>query len=181
MAQLKAAPASQGVFIHAARPSLQPKSAGAVQVKGGGGAGHHLKPYPNLHPSAALPVSRSEIYSLHDNFGHYTTTRPQVHGIQVPNAKYIFVRTTDGELLLHPRHRHPTLADGKPVAYAGEMWFDNGNLAWWSNGSGHYQPDADHAVQANLPMERFYTFDQIQRGVQHRPRSLNAQEKGEKP
>jgi hypothetical protein len=39
-------------------------------------------------------------------------------------------------------------------------------LEWWSNASGHYRPDANHAVQAGLPLERFYTHEQVRAGVQ---------------
>lgn len=67
---------------------------------------------------------------------------------------------------MHPQFRHPVLAEGKPVLYAGEAYFRNGNLDWWSNGSGNYRPDPDHAVQADLPIDRFYTYDEILRGKQ---------------
>ena len=43
-------------------------------------------------------------------------------------------------MLLHNRYRHPSIAEGKQVLYAGEIYFNNGKLKWWSNGSGHYQP-----------------------------------------
>jgi len=126
------------------------------------------KYYPNLNPSAAVPVKKSEIFTLHDFFGNYRLKRGGEHGQYVPNMKYIFVRTADGETLLHPRHRHPAIASGKPVLYAGEAYFNNGTLEWWSNGSGNYRPDAGHAEQAELPMERFYSFDQILKGVHKR-------------
>jgi hypothetical protein len=72
---------------------------------------------------------------------------------------------TTGETLLHQRHRHPVLAGGKPVLYAGEVSFVHGKLDWWSNGSGNYRPDAAHAEQAELPMDRFYSYDQILKGA----------------
>jgi hypothetical protein len=56
------------------------------------------------------------------------------------------------------------LAAGKPVLYAGEVHFDNGRLDWWSNGSGNYRPDPEHAEQAELPMERFYTYQDVLKG-----------------
>jgi len=126
-----------------------------------------LKYYPNLNPSAAVPVDRDEIFRLRPFNSHYRLGRGKDHGQYVPNMKYIFVRTSDGETLLHPRHRHPAIAAGKPVLYAGEAYFNNGTLEWWSNGSGNYRPDAAHAEQAELPMERFYSFDQILKG-EHR-------------
>lgn len=125
--------------------------------------------YPNLNASAAVPVDRDEIFKLHSFFDHYRIRRGKSHGQLVANAKYIFVRTLDGEVMLHPTYRHPVLAAGKPVLYAGEMYFDNGRLAWWSNGSGNYRPDAEHAEQANLPMDRFYTYQEILKGRHKQP------------
>lgn len=63
-----------------------------------------------------------------------------------------------------PCHRHPVLAQNKTVLYAGEASFNNGKLDWWSNGSGNYRPDSDHAEQAALPMERFFTYEQVGKG-----------------
>lgn len=120
--------------------------------------------YPNLHPGAAVPVERSNIFSL-DNFAdQYRLHRVNTHSVNVPNMKYNFVRTREGETLLHNTYRHPSLAEGHQVLYAGEVFFNNGNLQWWSNGSGHYQPDADGAEQANLPMEDFFSYQQIIKG-----------------
>ncbi len=130
-----------------------------------GGSAGALKLYPNLNPAAALPVDPEEIFKLHSFLGHYRLQRGSQLGQYVPNLKYVFVQLASGELLLHPHHRHPAIARGKPVLYAGEACFDNGALQWWSNGSGNYRPDADHAEQADLPMERFYTFEEILKGV----------------
>ena len=121
--------------------------------------------YPNLNPSAAVPVNHEEVFKLRDFFGSYRLQRGSEHGVYVPNSKYIFVRMASSETLLHPRFRHPALAEGRPVHYAGEAYFNNGQLEWWSNGSGNYRPDSDHALQANLPMDRFYTFEEILKGV----------------
>lgn len=122
------------------------------------------KYYPNLHPGAAVPVERSNIFSL-DNFAsQYRLHRAGTHSVNVPNMKYNFVRTREGEMLLHNRYRHPSLAEGQQVLYAGEVFFNNGTLQWWSNGSGHYQPDADGAEQANLPMDYFYSYQQVIKG-----------------
>jgi hypothetical protein len=120
--------------------------------------------YPNLHPGAAVPVDRSNIFSL-DNFANqYRLHRVESHSVNVPNMKYNFVRTREGQTLLHNRYRHPSLAEGQQVLYAGEVFFNNGKLEWWSNGSGHYQPDADGAEQANLPMDYFYSYQQVIKG-----------------
>ena len=125
--------------------------------------------YTNLNPSAATPVEPREIFRLEDFFGNYRMHRGSERAAYVPNSKYIFVRTMGGEMLMHPRFRHPALAQGRPVLYAGEASFNNGQLEWWSNGSGNYRPDSKHAEQAQLPMERFYTFEQILKGIHKQP------------
>jgi hypothetical protein len=122
--------------------------------------------YFNMNPAAAIPVDRSSIVRLEHFAESYRLRRPDQHGLLVPNSKYVFVRMTSGEIRMHPQFRHPVLAEGKPVLYAGEAYFANGNLSWWSNGSGNYRPDPDHALQANLPMERFFTHEDILRGKQ---------------
>jgi hypothetical protein len=121
--------------------------------------------YPNLNPSAAVPVDREQIFSLSSFADNYRMRRGKEHGQYVPNAKFTFVKLTSGEMLLHQRFRHPVLAEGRPVLYAGEANFNNGRLEWWSNGSGNYRPDADHAAQAGLPTDQFFTHDQILKGV----------------
>jgi len=120
--------------------------------------------YPNLHPGAVESVDPSNIFRLNSFADQYRLHRVNSHGVNVPNQQYNFVRTREGEMLLHARYRHPSIAEGKQVLYAGEIFFNNGKLQWWSNGSGHYQPDADGAVQANLPMDHFYSYQQIIKG-----------------
>ena len=99
-----------------------------------------VKLYPNLHPGAVEPVDRSNVFRLNSFADQYRLHRVNSHGVNVPNQQYNFVRTRDGEMLLHNRYRHPSIAEGKQVLYAGEIYFNNGKLKWWSNGSGHYQP-----------------------------------------
>ena len=123
------------------------------------------KTYPNLNPAAAIPVDRDQIFQLQSFFDQFRMHRARQHGHYVPNSKYIFVRMQSGETLMHPTFRHPALAEGRPVHYAGEARFDNGRLLWWSNGSGNYRPDAEHAEQAGLPMDRFYAYDEIIKGA----------------
>lgn len=123
-----------------------------------------VKYYPNLHPGAATPVDRSNIFTLDSFADQYRLRRMNSHGVNVPNMKYNFVRTREGEMRLHSRYRHPSLAEGQQVLYAGEAFFNNGKLQWWSNGSGHYQPDDDNADQAALPMDYFYSYQQIIKG-----------------
>jgi hypothetical protein len=121
--------------------------------------------YPNLNPSAAVPVDREQVFRLSSFAGNYRMRRGKEHGQYVPNARFTFVRMMSGETLMHQRFRHPALAEGRPVLYAGEASFNNGKLDWWSNGSGNYRPDPDHAAQAGLPMGQFFTYEQILKGV----------------
>ena len=123
-----------------------------------------LKVYPNLHPGAVEPVSKDSVFRLNSFAGQYRLHKVNSHGVNVPNLQYNFVRTLEGEMLLHSRYRHPSIAAGKQVLYAGEIYFNNGQLQWWSNGSGHYQPFAEDAEQANLPIDRFFSYQQIIKG-----------------
>jgi hypothetical protein len=138
------------------------------------------KIYPNLNPAAAVPVDRDQILRLESFFDQYRLHRGKQHGQLVPNSRYIFVRMADGDTLMHPVYRHPALAEGRPVHYAGEVHFDNGRLLWWSNGSGNYRPDAEHAEQAGLPIDRFFPWDQVMKGrhLDTRPRSARAEKPG---
>jgi hypothetical protein len=130
------------------------------------------KIYPNLNPAAAIPADRDQIFRLRNFTDNYRMIRGRESCHYVPNSRFVFVTLTGGETLLHQRYRHPVLAEGKPVLYAGEASFNNGRLDWWSNGSGNYRPDADHATQAGLPMEQFFSFEDILQGVHARPKDL---------
>ena len=127
-----------------------------------------MKIYPNLHPGAVEPVNRENIFRLNSFSNQYRLHQVNSHGVNVPNQQYNFVRTREGEMLLHARYRHPSIAQGKQVLYAGEIFFNNGQLEWWSNGSGHYQPDAEDAAQAKLPMDHFFSYQQIIKGEHKR-------------
>lgn len=122
------------------------------------------KYYPNLHPGAIEPIDPGNVFRLHSFANQYRLHKVNSHGVNVPNQQYNFVRTREGEMLLHARYRHPSIAEGKQVLYAGEIFFNNGQLEWWSNGSGHYQPYAEDAEQANLPMDHFFSYQQIIKG-----------------
>jgi hypothetical protein len=130
------------------------------------------KIYPNLNPAAAIPVDRDQIFRMRSFADNYRMSRGKEHGQYVPNSRFVFVTMPTGETLLHPRYRHPVLAEGKPVLYAGEASFNNGRLEWWSNGSGNYRPDVGHAAQAGLPMDQFYAYDDILKGA-HKQEKMN--------
>ena len=149
------------------RPGTSPKS--SVQLKASTSrVVQAMKIYPNLHPGAVEPVNRDNIFRLNSFSNQYRLHQVNSHGVNVPNQQYNFVRTREGEMLLHARYRHPSIAEGKQVLYAGEIFFNNGQLEWWSNGSGHYQPDAEDAKQANLPLDQFFSYQQIIKGEHKR-------------
>ena len=148
----------------AAPPKTVPPSMQRQQQAVKNGAVQATKYFPNLHPGAVESVSPSSVFRLNSFADQYRLHRVNSHSVNVPNQQYNFVRTSEGEMLLHNRYRHPSIAEGKHVLYAGEVFFNNGRLEWWSNGSGHYQPGADDAEQAKLPMDRFYSYQQIIKG-----------------
>lgn len=127
-----------------------------------------LRFYPNLHPGAVERIEPSSLFRLESFTDQYRLRKADSHGVYVPNQLYNFVRTGAGEMLLHNRYRHPSIAEGRQVLYAGEAFFNNGRLEWWSNGSGHYQPDAEDARQAALPLDQFYSYQQIIKGEHKR-------------
>jgi len=141
------------------RSVIQPFASRVVQA---------TKLYPNLHPGAIEPVDQGNLFRLHNFANQYRLHKVNSHSVNVPNQQYNFVRTREGDMLLHARYRHPSIAEGKQVLYAGEIFFNNGQLEWWSNGSGHYQPYAEDAVQANLPMDHFYSYQQVIKGEHKR-------------
>ena len=145
----------------AAKSSVQLKASTSRVVQA-------MKIYPNLHPGAVESVNRDNIFRLNSFSNQYRLHQVNSHGVNVPNQQYNFVRTREGEMLLHARYRHPSIAQGKQVLYAGEIFFNNGQLEWWSNGSGHYQPFAEDAEQANLPMNQFYSYQQVIKGEHKR-------------
>lgn len=168
--QAKAKPAPpQPAKVSAQRPNIN----NGVQLKKAitSRVVQAVKFYPNLHPGAIESVNPTNIFRLNSFADQYRLHRVDSHGVNVPNQQYNFVRTREGEMLLHNRYRHPSIAEGKQVLYAGEISFNNGRLQWWSNGSGHYQPSADDAQQANLPMDQFYSYQQIIKGEHMRKKN----------
>jgi hypothetical protein len=130
-----------------------------------------IKLYPNLHPGAVESVDTASVFKLSSFADQYRLRKTQGHGVYVPNQLYNFVRTSEGDTLLHNRYRHPSIAEGRQVLYAGEAFFNNGRLEWWSNGSGHYQPDSEDAQQAALPLDNFYSYQQVIKGEHKRKKA----------
>ena len=161
--QTPARPAS--VQRHVAKPPSAPARAQR------GGVVQAVKFYPNLHPGAVERVEPGSVFKLESFTDQYRLRKPESHGVYVPNQQYNFVRTVEGQTLLHNRYRHPSIAEGRQVLYAGEVFFNNGKLEWWSNGSGHYQPDSEDAPQAGLPTDQFYTYQQVIKGEHKKKRA----------
>jgi hypothetical protein len=86
-----------------------------------------------------------------------------------PTGTFNFVRV-QGELprarplLVSAQLPHAQLAQGRPVVYAGTARFDRGQMEWWSNYSGTYQPIAAFRAQAGLPEEKFVPWQKLQMG-----------------
>ncbi len=130
--------------------------------------------YPNLNPRAmSVKAKREEIATLVPFFDEFRMTKPSYRGQTLPNSKFVFVTERDGAIHMHPRYRHPVIAEGRPVRYAGEAEFRHGELRWWSNASGNYKPSRRDAEQAGLPMDRFFTHEQVRSGAHRRPRPEN--------
>jgi len=93
-----------------------------------------------------------------------------------PAGLYNFVRVEPkGPVYLSKIDGHPALADGQPVEYAGETFFDDGRLRFWSNASGNYVPKVDLHNQAGLPEDKFLTHDDVLRGKgRNRPEQAGA-------
>lgn len=86
-----------------------------------------------------------------------------------PSGVYNFVRVQGATrnqtaTMLSARAPHASLAGGRPVLYAGTAAFDSGQLQWWSNYSGTYQPQAEFHRQAALPDEKFVPWQRLQMG-----------------
>jgi len=90
------------------------------------------KIYPNPNSAAAISADREQVFRVRSFAGNYRINRGQEHGQYVPNSRFIFATTMCGETLLHQCYRHPALAQGGPVLYAGEAI---STMASWSGGA----------------------------------------------
>ena len=86
-----------------------------------------------------------------------------------PTGTFNFVRI-QGEaprsrpLLVSAKLAHAQISGGRPVVYAGTARFERGEMAWWSNFSGTYQPIAAFRAQAGLPEDKFVPWQKLQMG-----------------
>jgi hypothetical protein len=101
--------------------------------------------------------------------GGYQARSAQRNTLSPPTGTFNFVRV-QGEtprarpLLISTKLPHAQLTGGRPVVYAGTARFDRGEMAWWSNYSGTYQPIAAFRAQAGLPEDKFVPWQKLQMG-----------------
>ena len=101
--------------------------------------------------------------------GGFQVRSAQRHTLSPPSGTFNFVRV-HGEaprarpVLVSAKLAHAQLAGGRPVVYAGTARFEQGEMAWWSNYSGTYQPIAAFRAQAGLPEDKFVPWQKLQMG-----------------
>ena len=101
--------------------------------------------------------------------GGFQVRSAQLHTLSPPSGTFNFVRV-HGEtpraqpVLVSSGLAHAQLAGGRPVLYAGTARFERGQMAWWSNYSGTYQPIAEFRAQAGLPEDKFVPWQKLQLG-----------------
>ena len=103
-------------------------------------------------PGGAFQVRSAQRQTLSPPSGTFNFVR--VHG-DAPRARPVLVST---------KLPHAQLAGGRPVVYAGTARFEQGEMAWWSNYSGTYQPIAAFRAQAGLPEDKFVPWQKLQMG-----------------
>lgn len=101
--------------------------------------------------------------------GRFAVRSEQHRTLQPPTGTFNFVRV-QGDVprarptLISSRLPHAQIAGGRSVVYAGTVHFDGGEMAWWSNYSGTYQPIAAFRAQAGLPDEKFVPWQKLALG-----------------
>merc|ERR1712086_990327 len=82
--------------------------------------------------------------------------KPGSHSfIRVPGED--FIRASRTRSLFGKASGHGILSDEKPVLFAGEIEInEDGHLIRWNNVSGTYRFHQQHAVQVELPLDRFW-------------------------
>ena len=101
--------------------------------------------------------------------GSFRARSAERHTLSPPSGTFNFVRVRgdtprNRPVLISAKLAHAQLADGRPVIYAGTANFARGEMAWWSNYSGTYQPIAAFRAQAGLPEDKFVPWQKLQMG-----------------
>jgi hypothetical protein len=141
------------------------ESAGAriAAIWGGGGvraACPVLRPPPPravaeelvARPGSGFQVRSAERQTMWPPTGIFNFVR--VHG-DTPRSR---------PLLVSAKLAHAQMTGGRPVVYAGTARFERGEMAWWTNFSGTYQPIAAFRAQAGLPEDKFVPWQKLQMG-----------------
>jgi hypothetical protein len=86
-----------------------------------------------------------------------------------PTGTFNFVRVRGDTprsrpLLVSAKLAHAQMTGGRPVFYAGTARFERGEMTWWSNFSGTYQPIGSFRAQAGLPEDKFVPWQKLQMG-----------------
>ena len=101
--------------------------------------------------------------------GRFVVKSGRRHTLSPPTGTFNFVRVHGDTprarpVLVSSKLAHAQLAAGRPVVYAGTARFERGEMAWWSNYSGTYQPIAAFSAHAGLPADKFVPWQQLQMG-----------------
>lgn len=101
--------------------------------------------------------------------GSFRVRSAERQTLSPPSGTFNFVRVRgdtprNRPVLISTKLAHAQLADGRPVIYAGTANFARGEMAWWSNYSGTYQPIAAFRAQAGLPEDKFVPWQKLQMG-----------------
>lgn len=132
------------------------------------GADALLAPHPRILRAAPPPSAVPEELLARPG-GGYQLRSAERSTLSPPTGTFNFVRVY-GEaprsrpLLVSAKLAHAQLAAGRPVVYAGTARFEQGEMAWWSNFSGTYQPIAAFRRQAGLPDDKFVPWQKLQLG-----------------
>ena len=127
--------------------------------------------YRNLHPGDRRDPQQPR-YELFEEDGRWFTRNASRTVVRSASGRYDFV-TIEGEVYVERHGRRSTsfsravshidLARGRPVEYAGEVFFsgrhERGTLRKWNNASGHYQPWPSDRHHAGLPSCKYEDFD----------------------
>jgi len=101
--------------------------------------------------------------------GGFQVRSAERHTMSRPTGTFNFVRIhgdppRNRPLLVSAKLAHAQMSGGRPVVYAGTARFERGEMAWWSNYSGTYQPIAAFRAQAGLPDDKFVPWQKLQMG-----------------
>lgn len=130
-------------------------------------AAHQRPQVPGRLPPGRAAPAGDELVSA--AAGHFQLRSPERNVLTSPSGVYNFVRVQGAtrnqtSTVLSSRAPHAALAAGRPVLYAGTAAFESGELRWWSNYSGTYQPQAEFNRQAALPGDKFVPWQKLQLG-----------------